>query len=156
MQEHLFIVTELLRANLYEFQKYNQESGGEPYFTLHRLQVLFPNEAVVMLLARMIGLLGPIDMDMLQKGQETHKYFTKEYDLYYINEEANQLEYIIPEESSLEHHLQISDPEFVDFLRYSGITLKCTVLLTGRIISIAIMLILFRYTIPDRSHSAIH
>ncbi|XP_011076696.1 dual specificity tyrosine-phosphorylation-regulated kinase 2 isoform X1 [Sesamum indicum] len=210
-QEHLFIVTELLRANLYEFQKYNQESGGEPYFTLHRLQVitqqcleavlylhdlgiihcdlkpeniliksyrrceikvidlgsscfqtdnlslyvqsrsyrapevmlglpydqkidlwsigcilaelysgevLFPNEAVVMLLARMIGLLGPIDMDMLQKGQETHKYFTKEYDLYYINEEANQLEYVIPEESSLEHHLQISDPEFLDFLRY--------------------------------------
>ncbi|XP_011102255.2 serine/threonine-protein kinase SRPK isoform X4 [Sesamum indicum] len=71
-----------------------------------------------MLLARMIGLLGPIDMDMLQKGQETHKYFTKEYDLYYINEEANQLEYVIPEESSLEHHLQISDPEFLDFLRY--------------------------------------
>ncbi|KAK6135837.1 hypothetical protein DH2020_030445 [Rehmannia glutinosa] len=178
-QEHLFIVTELLRANLYEFQKYNRESGGEPYFTLHRLQVitrqclealsylhdlgiihcdlkpeniliksyqrceikvidlgsscfktdnlslylqsrsyrapevmlglpydqkidlwsvgcilaelysgevLFPNEAIGMLLARMIGLLGPIDMDMLHKGQETHKYFTKEYDLYYINE----------------------------------------------------------------------
>jgi hypothetical protein len=38
-QEHLFIVTELLRANLYEFQKFNQESGGEAYFTLHRLQV---------------------------------------------------------------------------------------------------------------------
>ncbi|MCI10594.1 serine/threonine kinase domain protein, partial [Trifolium medium] len=37
-QEHLFIVTELLRANLYEFQKFNQESGGEAYFTLHRLQ----------------------------------------------------------------------------------------------------------------------
>ncbi|KAI3458557.1 hypothetical protein Pfo_015220 [Paulownia fortunei] len=208
-QEHLFIVTELLRANLYEFQKYNRESGGEPYFTLQRLQVitqqcleallylhdlgiihcdlkpeniliksyrrceikvidlgsscfqtdnmslylqsrsyrapevmlglpydqkidlwsvgcilaelysgevLFPNEAVVMLLARMIGMLGPIDMDMLQKGQETHKYFTKEYDLYYINEDTNQLEYIIPEESSLEHHLQISDSVFFDFL----------------------------------------
>lgn len=38
-QEHLFIVTELLRANLYEFQKFNQESGGEAYFTLKRLQV---------------------------------------------------------------------------------------------------------------------
>ncbi|KAK4433271.1 Dual specificity tyrosine-phosphorylation-regulated kinase mbk-1 [Sesamum alatum] len=214
-QEHLFIVTELLRANLYEFQKYNRESGGEPYFTLHRLQVitqqcleavlylhdlgiihcdlkpeniliksyrrseikvidlgsscfqtdnlslyvqsrsyrapevmlglpydkkidlwsigcilaelysgevLFPNEAVVMLLARMIELLGPIDMDMLHKGQETHKYFTKEYDLYYINEEANQVEYVIPEESSLEHHLQISDPDFLDFLRRSTLS----------------------------------
>lgn len=38
-QEHLFIVCELLRANLYEFQKFNRESGGEPYFTMSRLQV---------------------------------------------------------------------------------------------------------------------
>ncbi|XP_038992127.1 muscle M-line assembly protein unc-89-like [Hibiscus syriacus] len=38
--EHLFIVCELLRANLYEFQKFNQESGGEAYFTLSRLQVI--------------------------------------------------------------------------------------------------------------------
>jgi len=37
-REHLFIVTELLRDNLYEFSKYNRESGGEPYFTLPRLQ----------------------------------------------------------------------------------------------------------------------
>lgn len=48
--------------------------------------MLFPNEAVVMLLARMIGMLGPIDGDMLQRGQEAHKYFTKDYDLYHINE----------------------------------------------------------------------
>ncbi|TKY56869.1 Serine/threonine-protein kinase ppk15 [Spatholobus suberectus] len=210
-QEHLFIVTELLRANLYEFQKFNQESGGEAYFTLNRLQlitrqclealqylhslgivhcdlkpeniliksykrceikvidlgsscfltdnlclyvqsrsyrapevmlglqydekidiwslgcilaelcsgeVLFPNDAVVMILARMIGMLGPIDMEMLVKGQETHKYFTKEYDIYYVNEETDQLEYIIPEESSLEHHLQVTDTMFIDFVRY--------------------------------------
>ena len=31
-------MTELLRANLYEFQKYNRESGDEPYFTLPRIQ----------------------------------------------------------------------------------------------------------------------
>lgn len=34
----------------------------------------------------MIGFFGPIDLEMLLKGQETHKYFTKEYDLFYINE----------------------------------------------------------------------
>ncbi|KAL3834838.1 hypothetical protein ACJIZ3_009574 [Penstemon smallii] len=209
-QEHLFIVTELLRANLYEFQKYNRESDAEPYFTMDRLQVitrqcleavsylhdlgiihcdlkpeniliksyrkceikvidlgsscfqtdhlslyvqsrsyrapevllglpynqkidlwsigcilaelcsgevLFPNEPVVLLLARMVGLLGPIHMDMLKKGQETSKYFTEEYDLYHINEDTNQLEYIIPEESTLDHHLQIYDPIFIDFLK---------------------------------------
>lgn len=38
-QEHLFIVCELLKANLYEFQKFSRESGGEAYFTLKRLQV---------------------------------------------------------------------------------------------------------------------
>ena len=37
-REYLFIVTELLRANLYEFQKYNRESGEAPYFTCSRLQ----------------------------------------------------------------------------------------------------------------------
>ncbi len=29
---------ELLRANLYEFQKYNKESGDDPYFTNARIQ----------------------------------------------------------------------------------------------------------------------
>ena len=31
-------MTELLRANLYEFQKFNLESGDEPYFTLRSLK----------------------------------------------------------------------------------------------------------------------
>ncbi|CAD6344062.1 unnamed protein product [Miscanthus lutarioriparius] len=178
-QEHLFIVTELLRANLYEFQKYNQESGDEVYFSLPRIQaiarqclealvylhhlnivhcdlkpenillksygrceikvidlgsscflsdnlnlyvqsrsyrspevilglpydqkidiwslgcilaelytgeVLFPNESVPIILARMIGTIGPIDMEMLASGQETQKYFTDDYDLFHKNE----------------------------------------------------------------------
>lgn len=37
-KEHLFIVCELLRANLYEFQRYNRDSGDSPYFALPRLQ----------------------------------------------------------------------------------------------------------------------
>ncbi|GAB4827601.1 hypothetical protein Ancab_034484 [Ancistrocladus abbreviatus] len=210
-QEHLFIVCELLRANLYEFQKYNLESDGEPYFTMKRLQaitrqclealdflhqlgiihcdlkpeniliksysrceikvidlgsscfetdklclyvqsrsyrapevilglpygpkidiwslgcilaelcsgeVLFPNDAVVILLARMIAILGPIDLEMLLRGKETHKYFTKEYDLYHINEETSQVEYIVLESSSLEYHLPVLDAEFIDFVKY--------------------------------------
>uniref|UniRef100_A0ACD5VSE3 Uncharacterized protein n=1 Tax=Avena sativa TaxID=4498 RepID=A0ACD5VSE3_AVESA len=210
-QEHLFIVTELLRANLYEFQKYNQESGGEVYFTFPRIQaiarqclealvylhhlriihcdlkpeniliksysrceikvidlgsscfltdnlclyvqsrsyrapevilglpydqridiwslgcilaelytgeVLFPNEPVSMMLARMIGIIGPIDTEMLALGQETEKYFTDDYDLFTKNEETDQLEYLVPEKSSLRRHLQCPDPQFVDFLSY--------------------------------------
>lgn len=36
-KEHLFIVTELLKDNLYEFYKYNREQESEPYFTLGKL-----------------------------------------------------------------------------------------------------------------------
>jgi hypothetical protein len=54
------------------------------YICVH--QVLFPNDSAVMILARMTGMLGPIDLEMLEQGQETHKYFTNEYDLYHINE----------------------------------------------------------------------
>ncbi|XP_071732756.1 uncharacterized protein [Rutidosis leptorrhynchoides] len=209
-QEHLIIVCELLRSNLYEYQKYNKECGTEPYFTLKRLQVitrqclealvylhdlgiihcdlkpeniliksysrceikvidlgsscfqndnlslyvqsrsyrapeviiglpydekidlwslgcilaelysgdvLFPNDELVVLLSRVIGMLGPIDVEMLEYGQETDKYFTKDFDLYRINEETDQVEYIIPQETSLEEHLQISDTLFLDFVK---------------------------------------
>eukprot|EP01017_Pseudomicrothorax_dubius_P048514 TRINITY_DN883_c0_g1_i2.p1 TRINITY_DN883_c0_g1~~TRINITY_DN883_c0_g1_i2.p1 ORF type:complete len:747 (-),score=216.15 TRINITY_DN883_c0_g1_i2:405-2645(-) len=37
-KEHLFIITELLKENLYEFYKLNKESGNSPYFTIGRLQ----------------------------------------------------------------------------------------------------------------------
>eukprot|EP00743_Colponemidia_sp_Colp-15_P002203 GILK01002389.1.p1 GENE.GILK01002389.1~~GILK01002389.1.p1 ORF type:complete len:484 (-),score=83.53 GILK01002389.1:129-1580(-) len=37
-REHLFLVTELLRDNLYEFSKFNRESGEALYFTVGRLQ----------------------------------------------------------------------------------------------------------------------
>ncbi|CAH1438753.1 unnamed protein product [Lactuca virosa] len=207
--EHLIIVSELLRANLYEFQKFNRDSGGEPYFTMTRLQVitkqclealeylhglgiihcdlkpeniliksysrceikiidlgsscfqndklslyvqsrsyrapeviiglpydqrvdlwslgcilaelssgdvLFPNDTLVFLLAKVIGMIGPIDSDMLMRGQETSKYFTNEFDLYRINEETKQQEYIIPQETSLEEQIQVSDTLFIDFI----------------------------------------
>ena len=56
------------------------------YFCICVHQVLFPNDSIEMILARMIGMFGPIDLEMLEQGQETDKYFTKEYDLYHINE----------------------------------------------------------------------
>lgn len=37
-REHLMLVTELLKDNLYEFQKFLLESGEPPYFTLPRVQ----------------------------------------------------------------------------------------------------------------------
>ena len=37
-KEHLFLVCELLRDNLYEFSKYLRDTGQPPYFTIPRLQ----------------------------------------------------------------------------------------------------------------------
>ena len=54
--------------------------------SFNMLQVLFPNESIPIILARMIGTIGPIDMEMLALGQETEKYFTDDYDLFHKNE----------------------------------------------------------------------
>lgn len=210
-REHLFIVCELLKANLYEFHKFNRESGGEVYFTMPRLQsitiqclealhflhglglihcdlkpenilvksysrcevkvidlgsscfetdhlcsyvqsrsyrapevilglpydkkidiwslgcilaelcsgnVLFQNDSPATLLARVIGIIDPIEQEMLVKGRDTYKYFTKNHMLYERNQETNRLEYLIPKKTSLRHRLPMGDQGFIDFVSY--------------------------------------
>ncbi|ONK75031.1 uncharacterized protein A4U43_C03F12610 [Asparagus officinalis] len=210
-REHLLIVCELLKANLYEFHKFNRESGGEVYFTMPRLQsiaiqclealeflhglglihcdlkpenilvksysrcevkvidlgsscfqtdhlcsyvqsrsyrapevilglpydkkidvwslgcilaelctgnVLFQNDSPATLLARVIGIIGPIDQVLLAKGRETYKYFTKNHMLYERNQETSRLEYLIPKKSSLRHRLPMGDQGFIDFVAH--------------------------------------
>ncbi|KAL3628941.1 hypothetical protein CASFOL_027987 [Castilleja foliolosa] len=239
-REHLLIVCELLKANLYEFHKFNRESGGEVYFTMPRLQllleltqiadvkysynyipqgwflyfpelsgsitiqcleaiqflhrlglihcdlkpenilvksysrcevkvidlgsscfqtdhlcsyvqsrsyrapevilglsydqkidiwslgcilaelctgnVLFQNDSPAALLARVIGIIGPIRLEMLAKGKDTYKYFTKNHMLYERNQDTSRLEYLIPKKSSLRHRLPMGDQGFIDFV----------------------------------------
>ncbi|KAJ4836046.1 hypothetical protein Tsubulata_047513 [Turnera subulata] len=210
-REHLLIVCELLKANLYEFHKFNRESGGEVYFTMPRLQsitiqclealqflhglglihcdlkpenilvksysrcevkvidlgsscfetdhlcsyvqsrsyrapevilglpydkkidiwslgcilaelctgnVLFQNDSPATLLARVIGIIGPINQDMLAKGRDTYKYFTKNHMLYERNQDTNRLEYLIPKKTSLRHRLPMGDQGFIDFVAH--------------------------------------
>ncbi|KAJ6818226.1 uncharacterized protein M6B38_407785 [Iris pallida] len=210
-REHLLIVCELLKANLYEFHKFNRESGGEVYFTMPRLQsitiqclealqylhglglihcdlkpenilvksysrcevkvidlgsscfqtdhlcsyvqsrsyrapevilglpydkkidiwslgcilaelctgnVLFQNDSPATLLARVIGIISPIDQVMLAKGKDTCKYFTKNHMLYERNQETNRLEYLIPKKTSLRHRLPMGDQGFIDFVAH--------------------------------------
>ncbi|KAH0666819.1 hypothetical protein KY285_028025 [Solanum tuberosum] len=210
-REHLLIVCELLKANLYEFQKFNREAGGEVYFTMPRLQsitiqclealqflhglglihcdlkpenilvksysrcevkvidlgsscfetdhlcsyvqsrsyrapevilglpydkkidiwslgcilaelctgnVLFQNDSPATLLARVLGITGPIDQEMLVKGRDTYKYFTKNHMLYERNQETNRMEYLIPKKTSLRYRLPMGDQGFVDFVAH--------------------------------------
>jgi serine/threonine protein kinase len=233
-KEHLFIVTELLRDNLYEFSRYNRENEEELYFTVGRLQrvafqiltgleyihglhlihcdlkpenvliksysrcevkiidfgsscyihdhlssyvqsrsyrapevilgckydyridiwslgciiaelctgnVLFQNDSVQGLLARVIGILGPIPEDMLERGRHVNNYFTNERLLYqqpsddkkskgneHLNDEMVELikqhrkskpkvQLIVPKRSSLKARLKTDDAMFLDFVK---------------------------------------
>ena len=50
------------------------------------VQVLFQNDSLATLLARVVGILGPIDPELLAKGRDTHKFFTKNHTLYERNQ----------------------------------------------------------------------
>jgi len=60
-KEHLFIVTELLRDNLYEFSKFNRESaiesGAENYFSMPRLQKIMRECLVGLQFVHALGLI---------------------------------------------------------------------------------------------------
>lgn len=232
-KEHLFIVTELLKDNLYEFYKYNREQEESLYFTLGRLQkvtkqilkaleyihslnlvhcdlkpenilmksysqckvkvidlgsscfihdhlssyvqsrsyrapevilgckygykvdiwslgciiaelytgyVLFQNESVVGLLARVLGIMGPIPEHMAREGKHVSNYFTSEGILFQeaggvdmhsqnvsesakkrhrqkMETEGYKYNLIIPKKTHLKARLNnVDDPLFVNFL----------------------------------------
>ncbi|CAE8604545.1 unnamed protein product, partial [Polarella glacialis] len=213
-KEHLII--ELLRDNLYEFSKFNRESGEEAYFTLGRLQrisqqvltaleyihrlwlihadlkpenilvksysrcevkvidfgsscfvddqltnyvqsrsyrapevmlglpygqkidiwhstwtgyVLFQNDSIQSLLARIVGIMGPIPVHMLASGRFVPQYFAQDGRLYGEAEPPppgslcstpvvpqRQLHLYLPKKSSLRQRMRTDDEVFLDFL----------------------------------------
>jgi len=219
-KEHLIIITELLRDNLYEFSKFNRERGQEPFFTLGHLQriarqllialqyvhslwlihadlkpenvlvksysrcevklidfgsscfvddrlssyvqsrsyrapevilglvydqkvdiwslgcvlaelwtgyVLFQNDSVQSLLARVIGIIGSIPKKMMTTGRFVPQYFTQDGRLYREiavppTEAATPLELqpriqlLLPKRSSLRQRMRTDDDQFLDFL----------------------------------------
>ncbi|KAH1251965.1 DYRK-family kinase pom1 [Glycine max] len=80
--------------------------------------VLFQNDSPATLLARVIGIIDPIDQSMLAKGRDTYKYFTKNHMLYERNQETNRLEYLVPKKTSLRHRLPMGDQGFIDFVAH--------------------------------------
>jgi len=214
-KEHLIIVTELLRDNLYEFSKFNHECEPAPYFTVGRLQkiawqvltaleyvhelrlihcdlkpeniliksysrcevkvidfgsscfvddhlssyvqsrsyrapevllglpydqkidiwslgciiaelwtgyVLFQNDSVPTLLARVLGVIGDVPMSMMTRGRFVPQYFTQDGQLYQevseqCAERGRKLNLLIPKKTSLEQRMGTSDKHFLDFLQ---------------------------------------
>jgi len=56
-KEHVFLVCELLRDNLYEFAKYNREHEPEPYFTLDRVRSIAKQVLTSLSFIHSLGLL---------------------------------------------------------------------------------------------------
>jgi len=214
-KEHLIIVTELLRDNLYEFSKYNRECGDAPYFTIGRLQkiskqiilaleyvhslrlihcdlkpeniliksysrcevkvidfgsscfvddhlssyvqsrsyrapevmlglpydqkidiwslgciiaelwtgyVLFQNDSVQSLLARILGIIGEFPYHLMTKGKYVPQYFTQDGQLYQeidgapCPDRGRRLHLLVPKKSSLRQRMRTDDEVFLDFL----------------------------------------
>ncbi|KAL0487639.1 dual specificity tyrosine-phosphorylation-regulated kinase [Acrasis kona] len=210
-KEHLFLVFELLRDNLYDFSQYNRTSESELYFTLPRLQsitmqvvkalryinslhlihcdlkpenvliksysrclvkvidfgsscfthdhlssyvqsrtyrapevvlglpydgkvdiwslgcilaelytgnVLFVNNSMQTMLARIIGICGMFDFEMLSKGRFTHKFFTKQYALFEKNKQTGDISFLIPKKTTLKARMNnCPNDNFVDFIQ---------------------------------------
>ncbi|KAG2490825.1 hypothetical protein HYH03_010746 [Edaphochlamys debaryana] len=210
-KEHLFLVCELLRANLYEFQKYNKESGDELYFTNARIQriarqalrslaflhslglihsdlkpeniliksysrcevkvidlgsscfitdqlssyvqsrsyrapevilglpydykvdvwslgcilaelssgfVLFQNDSLATLLARLEGILGPVPEWMLHKGRYAHRFYTRSGMLYERSATTQRYELLLPKRTSLRHRMPDADEGLLEFVAH--------------------------------------
>lgn len=214
-KEHLIIVTELLRDNLYEFAKFNRESQQDPYFTLGRLQkvttqclqaleythslrlihcdlkpeniliksysqaeikvidfgsscfvddhlssyvqsrsyrapevmlglpydqkidiwslgciiaelwtgfVLFQNDSVQSLLARILGIIGDFPYHIMTRGKYVPQYFTQDGQLYQeidapaCPERGRRLHLLVPKKTSLRQRMRTDSEEFLDFL----------------------------------------
>ena len=236
-KEHLFIVTELLKDNLYEYSKYNRENENFAYFTIGRLQkitmqvlnaldyihslhlihcdlkpenilmksysksevkvidfgsscfihdhlssyvqsrsyrapevilgckydykidiwslgcilaemltnyVLFQNDTIQGLLARVIGIIGPIPEHMMKRGTLVGNYFTREGLIYQEPPDEDdkdasrthsmsnasvkhgkkrqgdhlKIQILIPKSTSLKHRLKTDDENFIDFVKW--------------------------------------
>ncbi|KAL0877984.1 hypothetical protein Bca101_027690 [Brassica carinata] len=80
--------------------------------------VVFQNDSPAILLARVMGIIGTIDHEMLTKGRDSYKYFTRNRMLYERNLESSRLEYLIPKRTSLRHRLPMGDQGFADFVTH--------------------------------------
>mmetsp|Transcript_13617 Transcript_13617/g.30973 ORF Transcript_13617/g.30973 Transcript_13617/m.30973 type:complete len:657 (+) Transcript_13617:75-2045(+) len=214
-KEHLIIVTELLRDNLYEFSKFNRESGADRYFTLGCLQkiskqvlealeyihslslihcdlkpeniliksyskcqvkvidfgsscyvddhlssyvqsrsyrapevmlglpytekvdlwsfgcilaelwtgyVLFQNDSVQSLLARILGIIGDFPYHLMAAGRQVPQFFTQDGQLYQEVEgpicphRGRRLHLLVPKKTTLRQRMHTDSEEFLDFL----------------------------------------
>jgi len=74
-------------------------------------RVIFQNYSVVTLLARIIGIIGPIPDAMMTTGVFVSKYFTEDGELF------ENTEILTPKRTTLQRRVKTDDQLFLDFLR---------------------------------------
>ena len=99
---------------------------------LYSKTVLFMSDSVHSLLARVIGIIGPIPEWMFEKGTTVNGMFCKEKLLYMEADAVNdtnanisttsvgkkQMHVIVPKRTLLKNRIHCDDQNFIDFLRY--------------------------------------
>ena len=208
-KEHMFLVCELLRDNLYEFAKYNREHEEEAYFTMPRVQkiakqvlealayihslnlihcdlkpeniliksfsrcevkvidfgsscftsdhlssyiqsrcyrapevvigchydgridvwslgcilpelisglVLFQNNTLPQMMARIAAICGPFPAKMLHGGRHTCRFFTQHGVAFEQGKESNDLSFYFPKTTTLKQQMPVKDELFYDFV----------------------------------------
>mmetsp|Transcript_37036 Transcript_37036/g.78555 ORF Transcript_37036/g.78555 Transcript_37036/m.78555 type:complete len:342 (-) Transcript_37036:60-1085(-) len=86
--------------------------------------VLFQNDSVQSLLARIVGIIGPFPEHMMAMGRYVPQYFTQDGQLYKElepypgphNTQKRRLHLLLPKQSSLRQRMRIEDDCFIDFL----------------------------------------
>eukprot|EP00388_Colpodella_angusta_P007949 GDKJ01022054.1.p1 GENE.GDKJ01022054.1~~GDKJ01022054.1.p1 ORF type:complete len:963 (+),score=237.76 GDKJ01022054.1:100-2988(+) len=84
--------------------------------------VLFQNDSIVSLLARVIGILGPLPSYLLTRGKYVPQYFTQDGQLYYELDEApcpergRKVRLLVPKRTTLWQRMRTDDRNFLSFL----------------------------------------
>merc|ERR1719436_276297 len=84
--------------------------------------VLFQNDSVPSLLARILGIIGTFPYPMMTKGRYVPQYFTQDGQLYQEVEgpacpdRGRRLHLLVPKKTSLEQRMRTESKEFLDFL----------------------------------------
>ncbi|KAJ1418813.1 kinase-like domain-containing protein, partial [Ochromonadaceae sp. CCMP2298] len=91
-------------------------SLGAVLAELHTSYVLFQNDSVPTMLARIAGILGPFPQHVLTRGRDTGKYFSLS-NVAYDRDEKGQFQLIFPKKTDLRARGGTEDDKFEDFVR---------------------------------------
>lgn len=85
--------------------------------------VLFQNDSVAALLARVVGILGPLPFYMVLRGSAVGENFTQDAQLFKVKSEegvsstkGKRIRLLLPKNSSLRQRLRTDDEVFLDFV----------------------------------------